>query len=181
MIADSNAQRTIPATVRTKPGHRARGSLSFSGRCVPCALGRSGGRALKREGDGATPFGQLPVREAFYRSDRQIRPTTPLGLRALRPDWGWCDAPTDRNYNRKVRLPYPSSAESLWREDALYDIIVVLGYNDRPRRRYRGSAIFLHIAPPGYTPTEGCIAISLCNMRALLRVLRPGTLVHIMR
>ena len=135
---------------------------------LPCALGRSGRRALKREGDGATPVGAWPIREAFYRADRLRRPRTAIPLRAIRRNWGWCDAPADRNYNRFVRLPYPVSAESLWRDDGAYDIIVVLGYNDHPRRRGGGSAIFVHLARPGYTPTEGCVALSMRDLRLLL-------------
>ena len=89
-------------------------------------------------------------------------------MRAIRPRDGWCDAPADRNYNRPVRHPYPASAERLWRADGLYDVVVVLGYNDRPRVRGRGSAIFMHVARPGYAPTEGCIALARPH---LLRVL----------
>jgi L,D-peptidoglycan transpeptidase YkuD (ErfK/YbiS/YcfS/YnhG family) len=134
----------------------------------PCALGRGGCRAQKREGDGATPIGQWSVREMLYRPDRVLRPSTRLPGRPIRRHDGWCDAVADRNYNRPVRLPYQASAERLWRQDGLYDVVVVLGYNDRPRCLGRGSAIFLHAAKPGYTPTAGCIALSRDH---LLRVL----------
>jgi L,D-peptidoglycan transpeptidase YkuD (ErfK/YbiS/YcfS/YnhG family) len=123
---------------------------------------------LKREGDGATPSGRWALREVLYRPDRGMRPRTGLPLHAIGEQDGWCDCPADRNYNRRVRLPYPASAERLCREDGLYDVIVVLGYNDRPRGRGRGSAIFMHVARPGYAPTEGCIALARTH---LLRVL----------
>lgn len=93
-------------------------------------------------------------------------------LRRLRRTDGWCDTPSDRNYNRFVSLPYPKSAERLWREDAVYDIIIVLGYNDVPRIRNRGSAIFIHLARPGFLPTEGCVALRGGD---LLRVLQAAT------
>ena len=106
---------------------------------------------------------------------------TALPVRAIRRRDGWCDAPADRNYNRPVRLPYPASAERLWREDALYDLVVVLDYNERPRVRGRGSAIFMHVAKPGYAPTEGCIALARPHLVRLLErlslraaVARPG-------
>lgn len=144
---------------------------------LPCALGRSGVSALKREGDGASPAGRWPVRHVFYRPDRGRRPRTALPVRRLRPDDGWCDAVGDRNYNRPVRHPYPASAERLWREDHLYDVVVVLGCNDRPRRQGRGSAIFIHLARPGFPPTEGCLAFAPADLSQLLAVLRPGSAV----
>jgi len=91
-----------------------------------------------------------------------------LPVSAIRKCDGWCDAPTDRNYNRPVALPYPTGAERLWREDELYDVVVVLGYNDCPRAKGRGSAIFMHVAKPGYAPTEGCIALTRPHLLRLL-------------
>jgi len=111
----------------------------------------------------------------YYRPDRMPRPRTMLPLRALRPNDGWCDAPDDRNYNRPVRLPYPASAEEMWRRDRLYDIVVVLGHNDRPRRRGLGSAIFMHVARSGFEPTAGCIALRRADLARLLARLAPGS------
>ena len=92
-------------------------------------------------------------------------------MRRIRRDDGWCDDPANRNYNRRVRLPYPASAERLWRDDELYDFVVVLGQNDVPRVRYRGSAIFMHMARPGFAPTEGCVALKPRDLRRLVAVL----------
>lgn len=155
--------RALSPSVRR--GHVAFGSLS-----VPCALGRTGIRAIKREGDGATPRGTFRLRYAFYREGTR-RPLTKLALRIIRSDDGWCDSPTDRNYNRHVSWPYSASAEHLWREDGLYDLVVVLGYNDAPRRRNRGSAIFMHIARRDFAPTEGCIALRERDLRRLLALI----------
>ncbi len=145
----------------------------------PCALGRSGRKAVKREGDGATPIGQWHVRSVFYRSDRVGRPICGVPVTALRPDDGWCDAADDPNYNRLIRHPYKASAERMWRDDHLYDVVVELGYNDVPRRRNAGSAIFLHLARPGYLPTEGCVAVQLRDMLRLLRSVRRTTRLHV--
>ena len=93
-----------------------------------------------------------------------------LDLRAVRMIDGWCDSPSDRNYNRSVTLPYPRSAERLWRADGIYDVVVVLGYNDVPRIRNRGSAVFMHIARAGFPPTDGCIALSQRDLRRVLGV-----------
>lgn len=142
--------------------------MSGSGLRAPCALGRSGIRARKREGDGATPLGVFRLLRVYYRPDRVQRPRTGLPVIRLRPADGWCDAGADRNYNRPVELPYPASCEQMWRSDDVYDIVVVLSHNTRPRKRGAGSAIFMHIARPGYSPTEGCIALSRRDLLAVL-------------
>lgn len=146
----------------------AEGAARWGERQMRCALGRSGIVTAKREGDGATPAGAFALRRVFYRPDREPPPQTALPLRALTPHDGWCDAPADRRYNRLVTLPYPARAETLWREDRLYDLIAVLGYNDAPVIPGRGSAIFLHLARPGYAPTEGCVALDRADWLAVL-------------
>jgi L,D-peptidoglycan transpeptidase YkuD (ErfK/YbiS/YcfS/YnhG family) len=134
-----------------------------------------GGIALKGgEGDGITPRGSWPVREVFYRADRMPAPKTALPLRAISQDDGWCDAPGDANYNRLVKLPYPASAETLWRQDHLYDLVVVLGFNDDPVVPGKGSAIFLHLARPDFLPTHGCVALAREDVIAAVEQLRPG-------
>jgi L,D-peptidoglycan transpeptidase YkuD (ErfK/YbiS/YcfS/YnhG family) len=148
---------------------------------VPCAIGRSGVRALKRESDGASPQGDWPVGRLLYRRDQGLPPRTRLPTRAIRRHDGWCDAPADRNYNRPVQHPYPSSAENLWRADHLYDLVVVLGHNERPRVRNAGSAIFMHLARPGYRPTEGCIALLRRDLTRVLAMLRAGDRIDLRR
>jgi hypothetical protein len=95
-----------------------RGVLVVAGQTLPCALGRTGCRALKREGDGATPSGIYRLESVMYRPDRYPRPRTGLPLQIMSPADGWCDAATDRNYNRRIRHPYPASAEKMWRTDS---------------------------------------------------------------
>ena len=92
-------------------------------------------------------------------------------MRAISNNDGWCDQPMDRNYNREVGLPYAASAERLWRDDRLYDIVVVLGHNDLPRVRNRGSAIFMHVARANFAATEGCIALRARDLRRLISIL----------
>lgn len=156
-----------------------RGMLLVGGQTLACALGRSGRRVLKREGDGATPSGVYSFDSVLYRPDRGPRPRTGLPLRAIGLADGWCDAVADRNYNRRVRHPYPVSAEKMWRQDGLYDLLVVLDYNRRPRVRGRGSAIFMHVARSGLSPTEGCIALRRADLLRILAVLRRGSRIHI--
>lgn len=145
------------------------GKLHLGAVHVPCALGRGGRGAKAGEGDGVTPRGRWAIRHVFYRADRGAKPLTGLPVSAIAPDLGWCDAAGDANYNRPVRLPYAASHERMWRDDGLYDIVAVLGFNDVPRAQGRGSAIFLHLAHEDFRPTEGCIAVS---REAMLRLLR---------
>lgn len=144
----------------------ADGVFFLAGGQARCALGRGGVAAMgaKREGDGATPAGLWPMRRLFYRPDRIAAPRTRLPITALTPTDGWCDAPADKAYNTAVQLPYPASAEHLWRDDEVYDLIVVLGYNDAPVVAGRGSAIFLHVARQDYSPTEGCVALRRADL-----------------
>lgn len=151
-----------------RPGCPRRGVLIAGGWTVPCALGRGGVSAAKREGDGASPRATLRPLQAFYRADHGQRPRSGLPLRPIRNQDGWCDSPQDRNYNRPVGLPYAASCEAMRRPDALYDIVVDLDWNRRPAVRGRGSAIFMHVARPGFLPTEGCIAVSAAVLRRLL-------------
>ncbi len=147
-----------------------------------CALGRSGviEAAAKREGDGFAPLGDWPIRRLLYRPDRG-KPPTALEAQPIGPDDGWCDDPGDTAYNRPVCLPYPASAEVMWRDDGLYDLVVVLGHNDDPPVARMGSAIFLHLAKPGYAPTEGCVALCRPDMETLLGQVRPGDVLRIAR
>jgi L,D-peptidoglycan transpeptidase YkuD (ErfK/YbiS/YcfS/YnhG family) len=147
---------------------RPDGRLRLDGLVLRAALGRGGVRRDKQEGDGATPAGLLPLRRVLFRADRLAPPRASVPTEALAPSDGWCDDPASPDYNRMVRLPHPARHESLWRDDAIYDLIGVLGWNDRPAQRGRGSAIFLHVARPDFAPTEGCIALALTDLRAVL-------------
>jgi L,D-peptidoglycan transpeptidase YkuD (ErfK/YbiS/YcfS/YnhG family) len=143
-----------------------------------CAVGRAGLGEKEGEGDGLTPIGRWPIRRVFYRADRLPAPRTILPVAEIEPDDAWCDVPSDPNYNRLVRLPYASLDERLWREDALYDVVAVIGYNDAPVVPGKGSAIFLHVAPPDYAPTAGCVALSRGDLlEALAQLARKDRLI----
>lgn len=134
----------------------------------PAAIGRSGLTRRKREGDGCTPRGSFELLSGYVRLDRLARPGASIRLMALSRKDGWCDDPASRKYNRPVSLPFGFRHEKLWRDDRLYDVVLIMDYNVSLRRPGAGSAIFFHILAPDDSPTEGCIAISLSNMRKLL-------------
>lgn len=144
-----------------------------------CAIGPAGIAVKKSEGDGITPLGVFELREVFYRADRIQNLNTILPLWKIEPDDGWCDAPEDQSYNRLVKLPHTASAETLWREDHVYDIIVVIGFNDDPVYAGKGSAIFLHLAKPDFPPTAGCVALTQSDLREALEQLQPGDKIKI--
>ena len=139
------------------------------------AVGRGGVLTDKREGDGATPTGCWPLRRVLYRADRLPAPRSVLPVSVIGSKDAWCDDPDDARYNRPVVLPYRGRHERLWREDGIYDVVVVLGHNDDPPRPGAGSAVFLHVARPDFAPTEGCVALALENLLTALRVAGPDS------
>ncbi|MEM7424691.1 MAG: L,D-transpeptidase family protein [Pseudomonadota bacterium] len=155
------------------------GTLTAGSWCVHCAFGRGGLTADKREGDGATPTGNWPLRKLFYRADRLTPPGTGLELQKIESSDGWCDAPGHSLYNQIVQLPFGDSHETLQREDHLYDLMIPMGYNDGPIVPGRGSAIFFHLAREDYQPTEGCVAISRADMELLLPMLSARTILRV--
>ena len=142
-----------------------------------CAVGRAGIAEKTREGDGITPLGRWPFRRVLYRADRLKAPRTVLPVAEIDRDDAWCDVPGDPNYNRLVQLPYASVDERLWRDDALYDLVVIVGFNDAPVVPGKGSAIFLHLAQADYAPTAGCVALSRGDLlEALAQLTRKDRL-----
>jgi len=161
--------------VATRPGVRSRGVLIAGRLAIPVVLGRTGIRANKREGDGATPWGRFRLRRLWWRADRGPRPLTFLPTVRIDRRVAWCEDPGDRRYNRPFRRSANEPGDRLWRDDRLYDVIVEIDHNTRPRVAGRGSAVFLHLARPENSPTAGCVAFSAPDLRRLLARLGPKT------
>lgn len=172
--------------VETTDEAATRGTLVCGDRRFDCALGRTGviAPADKVEGDGKTPLGTYSLRQVFYRADRMPPPKTALPLQELRPETAWCEDPARPDYNTAITLdltaPLPPGIDRMTRDDHLYDITVVIGYNDDPPVAGRGSAIFMHLARPGYTPTAGCVALSESDLRQVLADLTPASTLTIL-
>ncbi|MEW5420570.1 L,D-transpeptidase family protein [Amorphus sp. 3PC139-8] len=145
--------------VRPHPRSPTLGLLAVDGRVMTCALGKGGLSARKREGDGATPIGRFHTLALIYRRERTDGAGGTLPRRPVRADDGWADDPASGLYNRHVWLPCPVPHERLMRDDGLYDVVVMIDHNTRPRVRGLGSAVFLHCAREGMTPTAGCVAL----------------------
>ena len=161
--------------ITVHPVSPSEGILVWPGGSFRCALGRGGVRTDKREGDGATPVGRFPLRRVLWRADRLPQPETGLPASPIAPDDGWCDDPADPAYNRPVKRPFAASHEELWREDGVYDVIVVMGHNDDPVVPGQGSAVFMHVARPNWDPTAGCVALPLPDLLRLLKDCGPDT------
>jgi L,D-peptidoglycan transpeptidase YkuD (ErfK/YbiS/YcfS/YnhG family) len=168
--------------VHARPGRRAQGWLfPGSDACKPSlvALGRTGIKACKREGDGGTPAGRFRPIRLWWRADRLPRPQTFLPVRRIGPQDAWCEDPTDRRYNRPFRRSATEPGDRLRRVDGLYDLIVEIDHNTRPRIAGRGSAVFIHVARAGLAPTAGCVAMRRTDLLKLLRHLSPKTRIYI--
>jgi len=176
----SRVRERTTFAVRAKPGVRHQGFVSTRDRTLRCAIGPAGICTTKSEGDGGTPAGRWKFLNVLYRADRVTRPITRLPVYPICKSDGWCDAPEDPNYNRLVTLPYPASAERLHRDDDIYDVVVILNHNTRPRVRGRGSAIFMHHARDGLPPTQGCIALLPLDLHLILRGCGPGSTLEIL-
>jgi L,D-peptidoglycan transpeptidase YkuD (ErfK/YbiS/YcfS/YnhG family) len=161
--------------VRPRPGNPAQGWLVAGALTIPVALGRGGIRANKREGDGGTPRGEFRLVRLWWRADRYPRPRTLLPAQRITRDVAWSEDPRDRGYNRPFHRAHGAAGDRLWRDDSLYDFIIEIDHNTRPRVAGRGSAVFIHIARPGLRPTAGCVALNLPRLRWLLGRVGPHT------
>jgi L,D-peptidoglycan transpeptidase YkuD (ErfK/YbiS/YcfS/YnhG family) len=161
--------------IRAAAGDRTRGWLIAGGQTIPVALGRGGIKANKREGDGGTPRGTFRPRQLWWRADRHPRPSTFLPVRAIGPEDAWCEDPAHRHYNQPVRLHSKQDGDRLRRDDHLYDFIIEIDHNTKPRIAGRGSAVFLHLARANFSPTAGCVSMTEAAMLRLLARLGPET------
>jgi L,D-peptidoglycan transpeptidase YkuD (ErfK/YbiS/YcfS/YnhG family) len=165
--------------VRRGPAGGSRGVLLAGQHAIPVVLGRRGIAADKREGDGSTPRGRFGMVRLWWRADRLPRPTTRLPARRIDPALAWCEDPADRRYNRPFRRSANEPGDRLWRDDRLYDLVIEISHNTRPRVAGRGSAVFIHVARPDRSATAGCVALDARELRRLLGRVGPRTRIEI--
>jgi L,D-peptidoglycan transpeptidase YkuD (ErfK/YbiS/YcfS/YnhG family) len=157
----------------------SRGVLLAGTRAIPVVLGRTSVAANKREGDGATPRGRFRLLRLWWRADRAPRPRTLLAAQHIDPGLAWCENPADSRYNRPFRRSANEPGDRLWRDDHLYDLVIEISHNTRPRVAGRGSAVFIHVARPDRSATAGCVALGAKDLRRLLDRLGPRTWIEI--
>jgi len=153
--------------------------LRFKEKEYQCAVGRNGFSLDKKEGDGCTPIGTFPLCTVYFRPDKIPIVATGLPRQSLTPSDGWCDDPKSPDYNGHVKLPFSGSFERLWRDDEIYDLVVVIGYNESPAVPGKGSAIFMHIARPDFSATDGCIALAKKDLLEILKNCNEDTKISI--
>ena len=153
--------------------------LLFNDYRIKCALGKRGIGNKKKEGDFITPRGIFKIKFILYREDRIKNLNTILKKIKIKKKMGWCDDVSSDEYNKLITLPSKYKYEKLFRKDNVYDIILVLDYNMRPIRKFKGSAIFIHIAKQKFTKTEGCIAIKKNELKKIVKKINHNTRIKI--
>ena len=127
---------------------------------------------MKREGDQRTPKGKFKFILLLYRKDRINYFRSKIKKMIIKKNMGWCDDPKSKNYNKLIKFPFSYSAEKLYLQKNIYDLILVLDFNRKPIQKGLGSAIFLHISDSNFNPTKGCIAV---KKRDFLKILKKIT------
>jgi L,D-peptidoglycan transpeptidase YkuD (ErfK/YbiS/YcfS/YnhG family) len=153
--------------------------LIFKNLKFSCSVGKAGIKNKKKEGDNITPKGIFKLLKLYYRADKIKKVETELKKIKIKKNMGWCDDPESRYYNKEIKIPNNFSYEKLYRNDNIYDLIIVLSYNISPIIKNKGSAIFIHIAKDKYLPTEGCIALKKIHLIKILKEIKLNTLIKI--
>ena len=151
------------------------GYLKYKKLKFKCALGKAGIGKKKREGDYITPKGAFKIVKIYYREDRIRNITSKLKLIKIKNNMGWCDDPKSKKYNQLIKLPSKYRHEKLFRNDRIYDLILVLDYNMNPIIKNKGSAIFIHIAKNNYCKTKGCLALKKKDLIEIISKIKRDT------
>jgi L,D-peptidoglycan transpeptidase YkuD (ErfK/YbiS/YcfS/YnhG family) len=155
------------------------GYLQYKNLKFRCALGKAGIKKKEKEGDNVTPKGIFKIISIYYRPDRIKNIITTVKKIKIKKNIGWCDDPNSHFYNQQISLPNKFGHEKLYRNDSLYDLILVLNYNVNPIIKNKGSAIFIHIAKKNYKKTKGCIALKKKHLIELVLKIKKNTKIKI--
>jgi L,D-peptidoglycan transpeptidase YkuD (ErfK/YbiS/YcfS/YnhG family) len=156
------------------------GFLLFNKIKYRCALGISGIKKNKIEGDGATPAGTYKLIKLYYRKDRISFIKSAIKKIIIKKKTGWCDDIRSKFYNKEVKLPSKYSHEKFYRRDNVYDIIGILNYNIKPTIKGKGSAISLHLAKKKFAKTKGCVALKKKDLIYILSKINKNTKIKIL-
>jgi L,D-peptidoglycan transpeptidase YkuD (ErfK/YbiS/YcfS/YnhG family) len=155
------------------------GYLKYKNFKFRCALGKNGIKKKIKEGDNITPKGKFKLTKIYYRQDKIKKIKCLIKKIGIKKNMGWCDDPKSNFYNQQIKLPSKFGHEKLYRNDRIYDLLVVVNYNTKPIIKNKGSAIFLHIAKKNYEKTKGCVALKKKHLIQLLAVIRKNTIIKI--
>ena len=153
--------------------------LKYNDTTFKCATGKNGISCNKVEGDGCTPTGIYSIEKIYYRADKVVLPNLDLPTIAINKNFGWCDDVDSQDYNKLIKFPFEPSAEVLFRDDDIYDILCVMNYNRNPIIKNKGSAIFMHISRHNYASTEGCVALKKGDLNHILTKINIETIINI--
>ena len=153
--------------------------LKYKGHKFRCSIGKSGFSRSKKEGDLTTPMGVFKLGTLYFRKDRIQSVKSKLKKRIIKKNMGWCDDSLSKKYNQEINFPFKYSAEKLFRKDKFYDIFINVKYNQKPARKGKGSAIFLHLTNKKYKSTKGCIAILKKDLLKILPLIDKQTKISI--
>lgn len=147
--------------------------LYFNQKKVMCYVGSNGIGRKVREGDKITPIGTYIFLEVYYRPDKNKKFKTTLPIKKITKNSYWCVDPKSPFYNETRTKLRNNQFEKLYRDDCLYDILIVINFNIKPKKAYKGSAIFIHCIDNKTSFTEGCIALKKKDICKLLEIIGP--------
>lgn len=141
---------------------------------VPVTIGRNGFAPAgeKREGDGKTPSGIYGLGIVFGYADTA---ETKMPYRQMTKDDIWVDDPSAPDYNRLTKRgeTRAKSFEDMVLADDRYKYGIVVRYNMDPVVPGMGSAIFVHVWKEYGYATSGCVAMTVEDIRKILKWLDP--------
>ena len=143
-----------------------------------CAIGKAHLSSKKKEGDKTTPKGLFSIGKLYYRADRVKEPSCKIESKIIKKNMGWCDDPNNKAYNKEIKTPSKCNHEKIFKKDNSYDYFLVINYNTKKIKPYKGSAIFLHLTK-NYKPTAGCIAVNKKDFLIILKLINKKTLIKI--
>lgn len=172
-------------TARLFERRSLRSAWKQKGDALPVVVGRSGlawdrdsapesVSEFKKEGDGRSPAGMMPMTSAFGSSAK----VGSLPFAKLTEFTECVDDVNSTFYNRIVdRMQVGNfdwkSSEKMLAVVPEYELGVFVAYNTYPVRKGNGSCIFLHVWKDPASATSGCTAMEKTNLERIVRWLEP--------
>ena len=153
-------------------------TLKLDDHILKCSVGKNGIKSKKKEGDKCTPKGVFSLGKLYYRADRVKKPTTKISTKIIKKNMGWCDDVTSKFYNKEMKINKNIKHEKLYRNDNVYDYLIVINYNTKKIKPAKGSAIFLHLTK-NYKKTLGCVAVKKKDFLIILKLITKNTRIKI--